>query len=177
MVILPKFRQEGNTFFADGVDCICSNCKTGKVIPVGRCKRKSIEIDGESATYEIPVGQCQNPDCGRYHRMLPSTMVPYKHYSAEAIDGILRGSAEKDMQYNLSAPSASTIRRWKAWLISCAPVLIDFLVNVLGLILSVGSSSIPDFFSNFSKNLPNYWFESFICFFVNNNGCMSDERL
>ena len=177
MVILPKFRREGNTFFADGTDCTCPRCKTGKVIPVSRCKRKLIEIDGDAELYEIPVGQCQNSDCARYHRMLPSTMVPYKHYSAEAIDGTLHGFAENNPFFNLSAPSASTIRRWKAWLISCAPVLIGFLVNVFGLILYVDFSSISNFLSSFSKNLPNYWFESFMMFYVNSYGGSPDERL
>jgi len=168
MVILPEFTQEGNTFsVADGVDCVCPECKAGKVKPVSRCKRKSVEIDGESEIYEIPVGQCQNPACGKYHRMLPSTMIPYKHYSAEAIDGILRGNAENDPQFNLSAPSVSTIRRWKAWLISCASVLIDFLVNVLKLVVPVEKSSILSILLILSKKLPNYWFESFICFYVN----------
>ena len=103
--------------------------------------------------------------------MLPPSMVPYKHYSAQAIDGILLGIAQSDPSYNLSAPSASSIRRWKAWLLSYAPVLIDFLKTILGVLLSVRveSTSILSFLASSYNDLPAYWFESFICFCVNNN--------
>lgn len=53
--------------------------------------------------------------CDAYHNELPDCLVPYKHYDAEVISGVLDGIVcEKDLDSE-DFPSVSTMRRWIQW--------------------------------------------------------------
>ena len=62
----------------------------------------------------IPRHKCNNPGCGKLHRMLPDFMVPYKHYTEDVISDSVNTSV--DLSDNCPGPSAATIRRWKRWI-------------------------------------------------------------
>ncbi|MBR3243846.1 MAG: hypothetical protein IKF90_14315 [Parasporobacterium sp.] len=47
--------------------------------------------------------------------MIPAFMVPYKHYSAEVISGVIDGVVTADDEDSENHPSEWTMRRWHHW--------------------------------------------------------------
>lgn len=54
--------------------------------------------------------------CGRLHNELPDCMVPYKHYHAEVISGVLDGVVSPEDLESEDYPCAETMRLWIQWL-------------------------------------------------------------
>jgi len=48
--------------------------------------------------------------------MLPDFMVPFKHYSAEVISGVLDGIITPSDEDSMDAPCERTMMRWHQWL-------------------------------------------------------------
>ena len=57
--------------------------------------------------------RCQN--CHAYHNELPDCLVPYKHYEAEVIAGVLDEVILPDDLDSEDYPSFSTMLRWLQW--------------------------------------------------------------
>lgn len=72
------------------------------------------EVSGEKIWYWIPLGKCDNRNCGSMCRLLPDFMVPYKHYEAEAVSDVLDEVITEESP--VDCPSIQTMRHWKAWL-------------------------------------------------------------
>ena len=89
-------------------------CKEGSLIFRDYCERKVRQDDGEREQYFIPRHKCNNPRCGKVHRMLPDFMVPFKHYTEDVISDCVNHNSEESQI--CSGPSASTIDRWKRWM-------------------------------------------------------------
>jgi hypothetical protein len=56
---------------------------------------------------------CKN--CHSYHHELPDCLVPYKHYEAEVISGVLDEVILSDDLDSEDYPSFSTMLRWMQW--------------------------------------------------------------
>lgn len=54
-------------------------------------------------------------ECHSYHNELPDCLVPYKHYEAEVISGVLDEVIKEEDLDSEDFPSASTMRRWIRW--------------------------------------------------------------
>ena len=53
--------------------------------------------------------------CHSYHTELPDCLVPYKHYEAEVISGVLDGVIRPDDLDSEDYPSFQTMLRWLQW--------------------------------------------------------------
>lgn len=53
--------------------------------------------------------------CGRYHNELPDVLLPYKHYEAEIISGVIDGIITPNDQDSEDYPSFSTMKYWLRW--------------------------------------------------------------
>lgn len=59
---------------------------------------------------------CTNRECGKTHRILPGNKVlPYKHYDADTIEGVIDGLVNEDNLSLEDYPCESTLRRWRRW--------------------------------------------------------------
>ena len=55
---------------------------------------------------------------GRYHRVLPDFLIPYKHYTTN----VVKASEEDDINLDYySLPSDSSRIRWHSWLLTLDP--------------------------------------------------------
>ena len=61
--------------------------------------------------------QCTNKGCNKLHNALPDKLVPYKHYAADVISGILDEVITRDDLEAEDYPCEATMLRWKHWLI------------------------------------------------------------
>ena len=104
--------KDGDILLEPAQTCLCPECGKGLLKIRSRVRRHSRkEETGEKVWYQIPVGKCET--CGRMCRMLPDSMVPYKHYEERVITKALNGHYPGKTIY---LPSVQTIRRWTAWL-------------------------------------------------------------
>lgn len=53
--------------------------------------------------------------CGSYHNELPDVLLPYKHYEAEVISGVIDGIVTPHDQDSEDYPSISTMLYWLRW--------------------------------------------------------------
>lgn len=64
---------------------------------------------------DIPVRRFKCTGCGRIHTEIPSFLLPYKHYAAEVIGGVLEGIIRPEDQDSEDYPSLLTMKRWLRW--------------------------------------------------------------
>lgn len=72
---------------------VCSFCGCEKIIKKGWRRRGS--IDHHNKFKRLMVRRVKCKDCNKIHHVLPITIVPYKHYNAEAIEMIICGQANE----------------------------------------------------------------------------------
>ena len=77
----------------------------------GSRRRRVRGLDSEVVTLMIRRLRCDV--CRRIHHELPDFIVPYKHYSTEVIEDILRGSGKTSG--SCSPCEDSTVRRTLRW--------------------------------------------------------------
>ena len=53
--------------------------------------------------------------CESYHNELPDVLLPYKHYEAEVISGVLDGIVTPEDQDSEDYPSVNTMLCWLRW--------------------------------------------------------------
>lgn len=76
-----------------------------------RIDRISRKERGETSWIKIPLLYCE--DCKNYHRALPESLMPYKHYEARIIRGVVSGSITcMDLDFE-EYPCEDTMLLWK----------------------------------------------------------------
>ena len=111
-MIIFGYSKNGETILEPTETCLCPKCKQGVLNTRSRVRRHSRkEETGEKVWFLVPFGKCKS--CGRTCRMLPDSMVPYKHYEEYVITKALD---EKYPGKTVYLPSAQTRRRWAVWL-------------------------------------------------------------
>ena len=60
----------------------------------------------------IPVERCICSNCHYVRRILPDTLLPYKHYSREIIEGFVKGLLDGELIFE-DYPCDMTIVRWR----------------------------------------------------------------
>ena len=77
--------------------------------------------NGEKAHVMIERRKCQNPDCKKLHRCLPSQLTRFKHFLTEIIedtvdDIVVPEDPEDPGDDIITTPSHRTVAGWKAWI-------------------------------------------------------------
>ncbi|MEE1163957.1 MAG: DUF6431 domain-containing protein [Lachnospiraceae bacterium] len=98
--------------------------------------------NGKKAYVMIERRKCQNPDCKKLHRCLPSQLTRFKHFLTEIIENTVDDivipedpddpTAEKEGA-TIESPSLRTVSGWKAW-------VEHNKANINGFLKSVGHS-------------------------------------
>lgn len=88
----------------------CPHCSREMNV-VGSRNRKSTGLDGAEKTLIIRRLRCDS--CEKIHHELPDFIVPYKHYDAQVIENILKGSGKP--AESCSPCEDSTARRTIRW--------------------------------------------------------------
>jgi hypothetical protein len=124
----------------------------------------------ESLNFLIRRLKCKH--CNRLHRELPDCLVPYKHYAAEVISGVLDDFVSCADQDTEDYPCEATIHRWKCWFIANALRIDGYLKSIgyqmLGFreeLLKSGLSLLEELRSSHQR-----WFETILRFIYNSGG-------
>ena len=95
---------------ADIFSVRCPDCG-GQTHYYDSVKRKlRLEYGKTTFTY-LKRYKCIN--CGRIHRLLPADILPFKHYKAEIVFGVLRGDITPECIGYEDYPTELTMKRWK----------------------------------------------------------------
>lgn len=139
-----------------------------------RDKRFRIRIKegGEKQYLKIRRLRCSNPNCLKYHNELPDCLVPYKHYEAEVISGVLDGIIKQEDLDAEDYPCFSTMIRWLAWLQFNISIIEDYVRRFLYVKIdgySINHSSESPILQKL-KNRSQRWMETVIRLIYNYGG-------
>lgn len=73
--------------------------------------RRIVRTKG-GVSWHIKVKRFRCIECNRLHRMLPDTILPFKHYEAEIIEGVVNGIITSDTLGFEDYPCEMTMLRW-----------------------------------------------------------------
>ncbi|MDD6547663.1 MULTISPECIES: DUF6431 domain-containing protein [Lachnospiraceae] len=77
-------------------------------------KPRILKSEGGSRQW-LMIRRFRCSGCGRYHNELPDCLVPYKHYEAEAISGVIDGVVTSDDLDSEDYPCVYTMLLWIRW--------------------------------------------------------------
>ena len=117
---------ENLAFFvkSNGEEPVCTVCG-GRMKYRDQVPRIMRKYNGQKAYVMIERRKCQNPDCGKLHRCLPSQLTKFKHFLTEIIEDTVDDivvpedpndpTSEKE-DATIESPTLRTVARWKAWI-------------------------------------------------------------
>ena len=117
MVIIAHYQLEVNLF--GKIICnsleepICPVCKSQLKYRDRRWRIMRKEGHDESW---IQIRRLYCEHCNRLHNELPDCLSPYKHYSADIIEGAVDGIVTADDEDSEDYPCEMTMERWKKWI-------------------------------------------------------------
>lgn len=113
--------------------------------------------------------------CQSYHNELPDVLLPYKHYEAEVISGVIDGIVTPDDQDSEDYPSVGTMLYWLRWFQLNLANIEGYLRNVGYRILRLGKDilfSDQSLLESVRKKYDN-WLEKVIRIIYNSGGFLS----
>ena len=114
---------------------------------------------------------CQK--CSHYHTELPDCAVPYKHYAAEVICGVLDEIVSPDDLDSETFPSAMTMLRWLQWFRVNAQNMEGYLRQTMKLL----HRSVPDgSLLVWLKSHTHRWLETVLRAIYNSGGFLDPLR-
>ena len=120
------FTTRNLVFFVEsnGEEPVCTVCGA-KLKYRDQVPRIMRGYNGKKAYVMIERRKCQNPDCKKLHRCLPSQLTRFKHFLTEIIENAVDDvvipedpddpTAEKEGS-TIESPSQHTVSGWKAWI-------------------------------------------------------------
>lgn len=109
------YSPDGEPIYEPIRPCLCPNCMKGILEIRAHVRRHYRKAGtGEKVWVRIPLGECNNKDCGRTCRILPDCMAPFKHFKVSIISAVLDGKLTEESPADF--PSTQTMRRWAVWL-------------------------------------------------------------
>lgn len=130
-------------------ECVCPSCGAPLCCHDHR-ERHVLLKSGIHVTLLVP--RCRCLQCRRLHTLLPDFVVPYKHYEASVIQGVVDGK-------DLSACPAedSTLRRWQSEFRRMAPYAETLLRKVQDAAYPLFGASLLAFLR---QKFPRRWMRS-----------------
>ena len=89
---------------------ICPHCG-GQTHYYDKAKRIVKCKYGEAKKIYVYRYRCSQ--CGEIHRVIPDTLIPFKHYEKEIIQGVIEGTITPDTLGFEDYPSEMTMHRWR----------------------------------------------------------------
>ena len=120
--------------------------------------------------------QCQN--CHSHHNELPDCLVPYKHYEAEVIAGVLDEVILPEDLDSEDYPSFNTMLRWLQWFRENLQRIEGYLRTVGYQILNLGEELLftPGLLLNKLRNSCQNWLELILRLIYNSGGFLVPIR-
>lgn len=120
--------------------------------------------------------RCQN--CHSYHNKLPDCLVPYKHYEAEVIAGVLDEVILPEDLDSEDYPSFNTMLRWLQWFRENLQRMEGYLRTVGYQILNLGEELLftSDLLLNKIRNRHQNWLELILRLIYNSGGFLVPIR-
>ena len=135
-------------------------------------RKRILRIEGgEKRHLLVRRFRCQT--CRHYHTELPDCVVPYKHYAAEVICGVLDEVVSPDDLDSETFPSAMTMLRWLKWFLANVQNMEGYLRRAMRLLhRSVPDSSLLAWLKSHTRR----WLETVLRVIYNSGGFLEPLR-
>ena len=121
---------------SSGEKPVCPFCRTELIY---RDSRKRIYKQEGGTKEHIRIRRLKCPTCECLHNELPDVLVPYKHYAAEVICGVIDEVITGDDLDSEDYPCFLTMYRWVCWLRINLERIEGYLRNAAFTLLMPGS--------------------------------------
>lgn len=113
--------------------------------------------------------------CKRLHRELPDSIVPFKHYSAEVISGVLDGVIRAEDLDTEDYPCEKTMDRWQQWFSINAQRIDGYLKSITYRLLGFNEELLLSSVSllQHMRSSCKHWLERIIRTIYNSGGSLS----
>ncbi len=113
--------------------------------------------------------------CHSYHNELPDCLLPYKHYEAEVVSGVIDGYVSSNDSESEDYPCEETMRRWRSWFRKNRNNLEGFLQNSAERILDLKDrmSLFHESLLVSIRNRYQNWLEICLRIVYNSGGCLA----
>jgi hypothetical protein len=119
-----RLDEEGGIFIVIVLDT--SHCPICQSVLTMRATRQRVCWKGEEDKEILLIRRLYCDKCKRIHHELPDCLVPYKRYSADAIENIVDGQAVED------APCPeSTVKRLRGWWSAVKQYFLHILLTLM----------------------------------------------
>ena len=141
---LPYYTESVNTYSLEEVikvaeKAVCLLCRS-RLTRHGWRRRIARLLQESKGYISVLRLRCSCPACKANYTILPTFLLPHKHYVCEVIENtheeLLAG-----VPAECTIPSHSTARRWHAWIKSIGPTLLG---NLKDLLHRRGGDRVPD---------------------------------
>lgn len=159
-------------FFVESREiCPCPECQSSLKHRDYRFRIMKLEGGGKKVL-QVERLQCTNEGCHRIHNALPDCLVPYKHYAAEVISGVLDDVITPDDEEDEDYPCEATMLRWKHWLMLNHLRIDGYLKSIGHRLLGFGHGLLESRISLLEKiRLSNdCWLEAILRMIYNSGG-------
>ena len=89
---------------------VCPTCNHETLKYYDKVKRIVRSKNGTTKWISVPRFKCSK--CGSYHRKLPDTLLPFKHYEADVIRGVREQLITPCTYEYEDYPCEMTMKRW-----------------------------------------------------------------
>lgn len=113
----------------------CPHC--GGLLKYRDSRLRIRKHEGGSRDY-LCIRRFRCSSCGRLHTELPDVLLPYKHYEAEVVSGVLDGYVTPEDPDSEDCPCAGTMLCWLRWFRYNLANIEGYLRNVGYGILNLG---------------------------------------
>ncbi len=93
-----------------GIEKLCPICNS-QLIFFDKTKR-IVKTKGGKVCW-VKINRLKCTGCGSVHRAIPNYILPYKHYEAELINGVIEGLITSDTLGYEDYPCESTMNIWR----------------------------------------------------------------
>ena len=117
-------------------------------------------------------------NCHSYHNELPDCLVPYKHYEADVIAGVLDEVIRPEDLDSEDYPSFNTMLRWLQWFRENLQRIEGYLRTAGYQILNLGEEFLftPDLLLNKIRNRCQNWLEHILRLIYNSGRFLTPIR-
>ena len=151
------------------VACHCPDC--GTLLKHRDFKRRVMKIEG-GQKYFIQIERLKCKSCRRLHNALPEILVPYKHYTAELISGVLDETITIGDLEDGDYPCEETMKNWHHWLMANQEYIDGYMKSMGYRILGFGEGLLHSKVSLLTRlrQSSQVWLETILRFIYNSGG-------
>lgn len=155
--------------------CHCPDC--GTVLRHRDYRKRIMRTEG-GAKHSLQMERLDCRQCHRLHNALPDILVPYKHYTAEIISGVLDHVVQAEDLDAEDYPCEETMKRWHHWFMADQEYINGYMRSLGCRMLGFSEDFLNSGISLLERlrKSSSHWLEIILRFIYNSGGFLVPYR-